>query len=480
MSLLDLLKRAAQLKSGLDNLRPIDREQEARIMQKFRLDWNYHSNHLEGNSLTYGETKALILFGITAQGKPLKDHIEMTGHDEAVKWIEDVVKEERPLTEIFIRELNLLVLKESSYGKAQTPAGQPTTKLKVPGQYKTQPNHVLTVTGEMFYFASPEETPAKMHDLLEWFRGKKNDAEMNPVLLAAEFHYKIIRIHPFDDGNGRTARILMNFILMQHGYPPVVIKTDDKQHYIAALRQADAGLLEPFMEYIADNLIHSLELMVKGAKGENIDEPDDLDKEIALLEQKLRGFAGIEINRTNDIVLDIFDKSLVKLLSSFLEKAKKLEKLYKRSTLFVSLHEQYEADKTEEYFRIRNGNLVNLRDRNFVEKIRNKLEKPRTLTVEAGPFEDETSEVEVPIEEIIIGGIFSRNTTFENFNYKSTITINLEHTGYSFSTHDKSITIRKYYSEQLSDEEISQIIETETRRHLEAIEAKIKEIQTPK
>ena len=111
MSLLDLLKRAAQLKSGLDNLRPIDREQEARIMQKFRLDWNYHSNHLEGNSLTYGETKALILFGITAQGKPLKDHIEMTGHDEAVKWIEDVVKEERPLTENFIRELNLLVLK---------------------------------------------------------------------------------------------------------------------------------------------------------------------------------------------------------------------------------------------------------------------------------------------------------------------------------------------------------------------------------
>jgi Fic family protein len=106
------LEKAFQLKKELDSLRPLSADDEQRIMQKFRLDWNYHSNHLEGNALTYGETKALILFGITAQGKPLQDHIEMTGHNEAVKWIEDIVKQNRPLTENFIRELHQLILKE--------------------------------------------------------------------------------------------------------------------------------------------------------------------------------------------------------------------------------------------------------------------------------------------------------------------------------------------------------------------------------
>src|SRR4051812_15645187 len=97
------VKKAQLLKEEIDSLRPLDKEQEARIMQKSRLDWNYHSNHLEGNSLTFGETKALILHGITAQGKPLKDHFEITGHDEAIKWIDDVLKDNTPLTEHFIR-----------------------------------------------------------------------------------------------------------------------------------------------------------------------------------------------------------------------------------------------------------------------------------------------------------------------------------------------------------------------------------------
>ena len=116
-------EKAIKLKSDLDTLRPLSKEDELRIMQKFRLDWNYHSNHIEGNSLTYGETKALILFGITAQGKPLKDHFEMSGHDEAVKWILDIIKEERPLTENFIRELHKLILKEPYEVDAITPDG---------------------------------------------------------------------------------------------------------------------------------------------------------------------------------------------------------------------------------------------------------------------------------------------------------------------------------------------------------------------
>lgn len=286
---METLERAEKLKAELDSLRPLDAEAEGRIMQKFRLDWNYHSNNLEGNSLTYGETKALILFGITAQGKPLKDHFEITGHNEAISWVLDLVKGEVELTEVFIRELHTLLLKESSWKDAITPEGNPTRRKIEVGKYKTHPNHVITVTGETFYFATPEETPAKMRELIEWFRSERAKPDVNPIILAALFHYRFIRIHPFDDGNGRVARILMNFILMQFGYPPVIIKTEDNENYYAVLRLADADQLEPFIEYIATNLVRSLEIMIRGAKGENIEEPEDLDKELALLREKAKG-----------------------------------------------------------------------------------------------------------------------------------------------------------------------------------------------
>ncbi len=264
---METLERAEQLKAELGSLRPLDAEAEARIMQKFRLDWNYHSNNLEGNSLTYGETKALILFGITAQGKPLRDHFEITGHNEAINWVLDLLKSEVELTEKFIRELHTLLLKEASYKEAVTPEGKATRRKIDVGKYKTHPNHVVTVTGETFYFATPEETPAKMQELVEWFRKERVKPDVNPIVLAAVFHYRFIRIHPFDDGNGRVARILMNFILMQFGYPPVIIKTEDKENYYAVLQLADAGELEPFIDYIGKNLINSLEVMKDVASG---------------------------------------------------------------------------------------------------------------------------------------------------------------------------------------------------------------------
>jgi Fic family protein len=282
------IQQALSLKSELDTLRPIAAELEARVMQKLRLDWNYHSNHLEGNSLTYGETKALLLFGITAQGKPLKDHFEIKGHNEAIDWVLDVVKGDMPLSESFIRQLHVLLLKEPYTKKAKTAQGLPTSKIIHVGQYKTTENHVETVTGEMFYFASALETPAKMAELIAWYSAQQARADVNPILLAAEFHYRFIRIHPFDDGNGRTARILMNFILMRFDYPPAVIKTEDKANYFAVLQQADAGLLEPFVDYIVENLIRSLSLMIAGAKGENFDE-DDASAAFEAMRQRLNG-----------------------------------------------------------------------------------------------------------------------------------------------------------------------------------------------
>jgi Fic family protein len=288
-NLKELIEKIEALKIEIDSFRPLSTEMEGRIMQKFRLDWNYHSNHIEGNQLTYGETKTFLLHGITASGKTLKDHLEIKGHNEAILLLEDIVKQERPLTEHFIRKLHKLILHEPYERPAITAEGKPTTKKIEIGKYKSQSNHVKTGTGEMFYFASPEETPAKMNDLMDWLEKASADAEIHSFVIAALFHYKFIRIHPFDDGNGRLARILMNLVLMKVGFPPVVIKTEKKQEYFTALRQADGGDELAFVAYIGEQLLYSLELYLKGAKGESIEEDDDIDKEIKLLKAQLRG-----------------------------------------------------------------------------------------------------------------------------------------------------------------------------------------------
>ena len=352
--------KAISAKAELDKLRPIKEEDEIRIMQKFRLDWNYHSNNIEGNSLTYGETKALILFGITAQGKPLKDHFEVTGHDEAIKWVLDIVKEERPLNESFIRQLHKLILKEPYYVDAITPVGDKTKKRINIGVYKETPNHVKTRTGEIFRFSTPEEMPMLMSELINWYRIKSKENEINPIILAAEFHYRFIRIHPFDDGNGRTVRILMNFILLKFGYPPVVIKTEDKKNYFSVLQQADTGNLEPFFEYIARNLNDSLDIMVKGAKGESIEEDDDIDKEISILERKLNNLSNpINQSRSLQSKQNAYDILLIPLLTKFVEKCSLLDKFYVKNKLSLKIGTSVTYYSKEEIIDISKRRLTN-------------------------------------------------------------------------------------------------------------------------
>jgi Fic family protein len=436
---------AIALKKELDRLRPIKPEDEARIMQKFRLDWNYHSNNLEGNSLSYGETKALILFGLTAQGKPLKDHFEITGHDEAIKEIIEVVHQKRPLTENFIRELHKLILKEPYEVDAITPAGQPTKKKIQVGVYKSTPNHVRTRTGEIFRFASPEETPAKMHDLIEWYRSRVEQQEMEPILLASEFHYKFIRIHPFDDGNGRTVRLLMNFILMQFGYPPVIIRTEDKENYFAALQQADAGMLEPFVDYITKNLVRSLEIMIKGAKGEDIEEADDLDKEVALLQKKLKASRkDLPKFRTNKILAELFTRSGIVLISRFVSKCKKFDKLYKKSGLTLVFEDDTgingETHTAKQFY------------------TEHDFERVAAVTIRYD-FE--------ALRELNIGEL----------KYTSLIHFQFDHTGYSVKDRIGKITIEKKYGLQLSPEEIDEVIKAEINTHKMAIEELVKKVR---
>ncbi|MCB0186119.1 MAG: Fic family protein [Caldilineaceae bacterium] len=287
MELAEILQQIDNLKAEIDALRPIDREQELRVLQKFRLDWNYHSNALEGNTLTYGETRAFLLHGVTAQGKPFRDYLDMKGHQAALEQLEEIVRQNQPLTEADIRELHKILLIEPYEMPAMTLSGTPTTRRVAIGQYKTVSNSVRTSTGAIHFYASPEETPARMGDLMAWYRQAWDVGTLHPLLIAATFHFRFVEIHPFDDGNGRMARLLMNLILMQAGYVPVIINTNTKGEYLLALEAADAGELEPFLILIGQNLLQSLALFLRGARGEAIDEPVDLDRRLAELQARL-------------------------------------------------------------------------------------------------------------------------------------------------------------------------------------------------
>ena len=323
------LELAVDLKAQLDALRPLDADQEKSIWQKFRFDWNYHSNNIEGNSLTFGETKSLLLHNITAQGKSLKDHIEITGHNEAIDALVDLTRGDAPLTESFVRQLHELILRERYQVDAITPEGAPTRRWIEVGQYKTGQNHVQTVTGEIFRFAEPMDVPGKMHTLLQTINELQAPSSAEVVFVAAKAHYDFVLIHPFDDGNGRIARLLMNLILIKYGFPPAIIKTQDKQQYFSALRQADGGQLDVFVEYIAGCVCASLQIMLAGARGESVEEPDEQDRKIKMLARMIEGKAGkLSATRTVEALDTLFEHSFVPLARRLSEAAKKFEPMY--------------------------------------------------------------------------------------------------------------------------------------------------------
>lgn len=243
-------------------------------------EFNFNSNHIEGNTLTYGQTKLLLLFGETNGSAKMRDLEEMKAHHAGLKWVMQLSQDsEYRLIERDIKYLNQIILVENYY--RTNPQTGTRYEVKV-GQYKSRPNSVITATGEQFDYASPEETPAMMYDLVQWLNEELKAGLLSPIELAALFHYRYIRIHPFEDGNGRIARLLVNYILLRKGCPMVVVKSADKENYLRMLHQCDVAvgltpsdganatleLVTPLVEYLTKELIESLRLGVKAAKGE--------------------------------------------------------------------------------------------------------------------------------------------------------------------------------------------------------------------
>lgn len=221
-------------------LQPLsDRDREL-LSRRFTIDFNYNSNHIEGNTLTYGQTEILLLFGKIVGEAEVKDVQEMTASNVGLKMMtEEAVLKDVPLTQNFIRTLHKTLLRENYTVYRNLPGGQITSYVIHAGQYKTRPNSVITRYGDRFEYASPEETPALMTDLVDWYNDAEQSGKLTPVELAAIFHYRYIRIHPFEDGNGRIARLMVNYILARHGYPMIVVRSRKKNDYLEALHKTD-------------------------------------------------------------------------------------------------------------------------------------------------------------------------------------------------------------------------------------------------
>lgn len=236
-----MFKEIDRKKYILDSKRPLPEYTVKSIREHLLLEWTYNSNAIEGNTLTLMETK-VVLEGITVGGKTLREHLEVINHRDAILYVEDIVSNNEPLTEWQIKNLHRLVLKGINDNYA--------------GNYRDQQ---VIIAGAKHIPPEPFLIKEKMENLIKWY---DSDAQrLHPIERAAMLHVIFVGIHPFIDGNGRTSRLLLNLELMKNGYPPIVIRTENRFKYYNALDKVHTtDDNKDFIDLVSEELNRTLEL----------------------------------------------------------------------------------------------------------------------------------------------------------------------------------------------------------------------------
>ncbi len=235
-------KKLSEKKAILDGHRPLPPALVNNLEQWFLIELTYTSNAIEGNTLTRKETAVVVEKGLTVSGKSLAEHLEATNHAEALRKVMTLAGgQTESLTEHDILDIHNTILKGIDDDSA--------------GHYRSIP---VRISGSEVIFPNHRKVP----DLMERFIVDiTSQSQIHPVEIAAEAHYQLVTIHPFVDGNGRTARLLMNLILMQQGYPPALIRKRDRLKYIQSLEQAQlGGSKDSYYKIIADAVNRSLDI----------------------------------------------------------------------------------------------------------------------------------------------------------------------------------------------------------------------------
>lgn len=228
---------------ALNALRPLPATAVEKLRQSLQIEMTYNSNAIEGNSLTLKETFLVINEGITVKGKPLKDHLEAKDHHAALEYLYEFVEHERrqTISERLVRTLHQMIVQETDKEWA--------------GRYR---NAEVIIGGASHKPPRALDVPKKMEELIHWLQKARRTT--HPVELAALLHHKLVFIHPFFDGNGRTARLTTNLLFMQAGFPLVVVLKNDRKRYYDVLGKADKGQYEPLIRFIAQAVERSLDI----------------------------------------------------------------------------------------------------------------------------------------------------------------------------------------------------------------------------
>ncbi|WP_103914305.1 Fic family protein [Halpernia humi] len=233
------LDRIAEKKMQLDKLRPIPTIALMSIKESLTLEWTYNSNSIEGNTLSLHETKLVLEEGMTIKGKSLREHFEAVNHQDAIDYVEGLVTPDYVFTTSDILSVHALVLDKIEKDYA--------------GRFRTS---AVRISGANFVPPNALKVSSLIDELIDWV----NSADLNPLIKAAIFHHRFVWIHPFFDGNGRTARLLFNLIFMKLGFPPAIILKNDRKKYYDALNKANQQDYSKILLLVLQALERSLDI----------------------------------------------------------------------------------------------------------------------------------------------------------------------------------------------------------------------------
>lgn len=283
---------------------PLSEEVQRKLDYRFRLDWNYHSLTMEGNRFTRAETQSIMSGLVTVMQKTVQDVQEMIGHDEVVQNVVKMATQELPLSEKRIKALHkAIVFEEVAEKRSQI------------GQYKKDENFAYNYRNERSDFLASADVPDALHRLVDKVNAelelhrKKRTGVSHLLKTAFDFHADFLYIHPFHDGNGRLSRILLNIVLISAGFPPLVVKRDEREVYGRLLTdiQFYNSSREAYYEFMTDLVIRSQELLAKAIRGESLEEAGDIDMRMELLKRRMELMgkeSEVQIEYSKDVFVD--------------------------------------------------------------------------------------------------------------------------------------------------------------------------------
>lgn len=239
-----LLKRLETKKAQLDGLRPLPVAAVNRLRDEILIEWIYNSNAIEGSTITLQETRLILESGLTVGGKSLREHFEVINHRDAIQYVEGLIQDPGPITAFHVRQIYKLILAHVDDENA--------------GNYRKTQVHIA---GVPLIPPEPWLVAKLMTEWGDWVAS--SEKSFHPVALAAQAHHRLVAIHPFVDGNGRTARLVMNLLLMRNGYPPAVILRVNRRQYYSVLAQADNGKPGPLVNFVGRAVEHGLNLYLE-------------------------------------------------------------------------------------------------------------------------------------------------------------------------------------------------------------------------